>query len=70
MHVIERRTIRTAIESLVLCEACTHGLTWHDGGGCSDCRCQLTREAVIEDVLAAARDDIRNQWRASEERYG
>jgi hypothetical protein len=61
---MRQSVIRSAIESLVLCESCAHGVAWHDAGGCSDCRCSLTREAVIEVALASARDEIRHQWGA------
>jgi hypothetical protein len=56
--------IRSAIESLVLCESCTHGIGSHDGRGCSQCRCALTRELVVEQALSAARDEIKELWGA------
>jgi hypothetical protein len=49
--------IRSAIEQLVLCEACTHGIGSHDGSGCASCACSLTSQDVLERAMEAARED-------------
>jgi hypothetical protein len=54
--------IRSAIESLVRCETCSHGIGSHDGSGCSDCSCGHTTQDVIEQALEAAREEIRQVW--------
>ncbi len=61
---MKRDGIQTAIESLVRCEACGHGIGFHDGTGCCECVCDATREDVVEGALAAARDEIRDLWSA------
>ncbi|MDQ2857676.1 MAG: hypothetical protein M3R53_03365 [Candidatus Eremiobacteraeota bacterium] len=52
------------MDSLLQCDACRHGAALHDGSGCEvvRCACLLTREDLIADGLAAAKQEIRTLW--------
>ena len=53
------------MDHLVLCEGCNHGATLHAGDGCSlaRCRCEATRENIIESALMLAKRDIHDAYR-------
>jgi hypothetical protein len=53
------------MDHLVLCHSCRHGVTLHAGDGCSAmrCRCNLTRETIIEGALMLAKRDIHDAYR-------
>ncbi len=57
------------MDHLLLCSACSHPAPGHNGSGCSNCRCVLTLELVVELGLDAAREEIRTQWKSHDARW-
>ncbi len=53
-----------AVDSIVLCTACSHGVPAHDEMGCGErlCLCPLSRRVIVDLLLEDARREISSQW--------
>lgn len=56
------------MESLVSCDTCRHGATYHEAAGCTyaRCTCRKNLSNLINEALEAARTEIRREWMPTE----
>ena len=52
------------LEALLRCDACAHGAADHAAGGCEilRCRCDETKDRIVERAVLADRESYRRRW--------